>query len=294
MSNIAPHKVMVCVSPGDDCEAALEFAVAQALSRHCDIHLLMALQPIWVGPTDVAGLRAEDGTMRRHGTDFLVECEERVHKLSDGSVSVTTEIIHDAVVPGLVAETKNADLVVMQHHRMHQRHLPSLSVTNGVAARGHAPVVAIPDDWRESDEHPQVIAVGVEDAISSEKVVWAAFEEAQRVGAVVHLVRAWFFSAAFDGDVFAGEAGRVQNAAVTQEVQRAFASVMTEFPDVEHKVVVIHGRAPDALVARSELVRLLVVGRHDPTLPWGSHLGPVTRTVLNHSACPVLVIDPRP
>ena len=39
---------------------------------------------------------------------------------------------------------------------------------------------------------------------------------------------------------------------------------------------------------------MLVVGRHDPVVPLGSHLGPVTRTVLNHAACPVLVIDPRP
>ena len=295
MLNIEPHKVMVCVSPGEDCEAVLEFAVARARSRECDLHLVMVLRPILVGLTEVVDVRLDDGTLRNYGTDFLIECEENIHKLSDGAVSVSTEITHGVVVPALVAESKNAGLVVMQHHRMHrQHHLPTLSVTNGVAARAHAPVVAVPDDWRETGEHPAVIAVGVEDAVSSHEVVRAAFEEAQRIGAEVHLVRAWFFSAAFDGDVFAGEAGRVQNAAVKEEVQRAFAPIAGEFPDVEYRVVSIHGRAPDALVAKSELVRLLVVGRHDPVQPLGSHLGPVTRTVLNHSACPVLVVDPRP
>lgn len=295
MVNIEPHKVMVCVSPGEDCEAALEFAVAQARSRGCDLHLVMVLRPILVGLTEVADVRLDDGTLRNYGTDFLMECEQKVHKLSDGTVSVSTEITHGAVVPALIEESKQAGLVVMQHHRMHRRHhLPTLSVTNGVAARAHAPVVAVPDDWRETDEHPALIAVGVEDAASSRKLVRAAFEEAQRIGAEVHLVRAWFFSAAFGGDVFAGEAGRVQNAAVKEEVQRDFASIASEFPDVDYQVVAIHGRAPDALVAKSELVRLLVVGRHDPVLPLGSHLGPVTRTVLNHSACPVLVIEPRP
>ena len=295
MLNIEPHKVMVCVSPGEECDAALEYAFAQARSRECAIHLAMALRPIWVGPTDVADLRVVDGTWRKYGTDFLIECERKVHKLSDGTVSVSTEIIHDAVVPALVAESKNAGLVVMQHHRMHHKHhLPTLSVTNGVATRAHAPVVAVPDDWHEANQHPEVIAVGVEDAVSSHKVVRAAFEEAQRIGAEVHLVRAWFFSRAFDIEVFAGEYGRVQDAAVKDEVLRAFTPIASEFPDVQYRAVAIHGQTADALVAKSELARLLVVGRHDPVPPLGSHLGPVTRTVLNHSACPVLVIDPRP
>ena len=183
MLNIEPHKVMVCVSPGEDCEAGLEFAVAQARSRGCGIHLAMVLRPILVGLTDVADVRLADGTLRNYGTDFLIECEQKVHKLSDGAVSVSTEIIHGAVVPALIEESKNAGLVVMQHHRMHrQHHLPTLSVTNGVAARAHAPVVAVPMTGAKG-RSPGSIAVGVEDAVSSHQVVRAAFEEAQRIGA---------------------------------------------------------------------------------------------------------------
>lgn len=295
MLDIEPHKVMVCVSPGEDCEAALDFSVAEAQRRGCGIHLVTALRPIWVGPSEVADLRVVDGTFRKHGTEFLIACERRVRELSHGAVGVSTEIIHQAVVPGLIDESRNAALVVLQHHRMSRpHHLSTLSVTNGVAARAHAPVVAVPDAWREADEHPDVVAVGVEDAISSHQVVRAAFEVARRTGAVVHLVRAWFFSATFDTDAFSGAAGRAQNAAVREEVQRAFAPIASDFPDVDFQVVVGHGRPPDILVAKSELVRLLVVGRHDPVLPLGSHLGPVTRTVLNHAACPVLVVDPQP
>lgn len=295
MLNIEPHKVMLCVSPGEECDASLEFAVVQARSRGCAIHMVMALRPIWVGPTDVADLRVVDGTFHKYGTDFLIDCEEKVKKLSDGAVAVSTEIVHEAVVPALVAESRNAGLVVLQHHRMSRKHqLPLLSVTNGVAARAHAPVIAIPDTWHEADDHPAVIAVGVEDVVSSLTVARAAFEEAQRTGAEVHLVRAWFYSAAFDGEVFAGQEGHLQSVAVKDEVAHAFAPLAKEFPDVEFRVVAIHDRAPDALVAKSEQVRMLVVGRHDPVVPLGSHLGPVTRTVLNHSACPVLVIDPRP
>ena len=295
MLNIEPHKIVVCVSPGEDYQASVDFAIAQARSRGCDIHLAMALRPIVAGPTDYVDWRVEDGALRKYGADFLIECEHKIRKLAGGDIAVSTEIIHDAVVPALVAESKNAGLMVLQHHRMHHKHhLPTRSVTNGVAARAYAPVVAIPDDWRESDEHPAVIAVGVEDGISSRKVAQAGFEEAQRIGAEVHLVRAWLFSEAFDSEVFVGEAARMHNAAVKEEVERGFAHLASDFPDVEYRVVVMHGQAPDVLVAKSEEAKMLVVGRHDPVVPFGSHLGPVTRTVLNHAACPVLVIDPRP
>jgi nucleotide-binding universal stress UspA family protein len=68
---------------------------------------------------------------------------------------------------------------------------------------------------------------------------------------------------------------------------------MAHYQDVPCKIVITHGRPADVLVARSERVRLLVVGRHQPALPFGSHLGPVTRAVLGYATCPVMVVDPR-
>jgi hypothetical protein len=37
---------------------------------------------------------------------------------------------------------------------------------------------------------------------------------------------------------------------------------------------------------------LLVLGRRDPMMPFGSHLGPVVRHVLRGSECPVMVVEP--
>lgn len=295
MLDIEPRKVMVGVDSETDCDAAVAFAVVEARRRGCGVHLVFALPPLWSSLPGVMDLSLMDGELRKAGTDLLMSIEHRVSELAGDSVPVSTEIIHGPVVPALVDESQNAGLVVLQHHRMHRsQHLPVMSVTNGVAARAHAPVVAVPDDWRETDDRPAVVAVGVEDSVSSRRVVEAAFEEAQRLGAEVHLVRAWFFSAAFDADVFGGQAGNVQSAAVKEEVEQAFEPITRRFPDVEYRVVAVHGRPADVLVAMSELVRRVVVGRHDPVVPLGSHLGPITRTVLNHSACPVLVVDPGP
>jgi nucleotide-binding universal stress UspA family protein len=293
MLDIEPRKILVCVSPGEDCDASLDFAVAEARRRGCGIHLALVVRPL-VGPRDVVDLRLIDGEWRKYGTDFLIACEKRVNRLANGQVPVSTEITHGAVVPALVQVSQNAGLVVMQHHRMDHAHsVPTLSATNGVAARAHAPVVAVPDGWREKGLAIDVVAVGVEDAESSASVVRWAFEEAQRLSGGVRLVRAWFFSAAFDADVFAGQAGLVQTARIREEMQRDFADLIGAFPDVPRELVAVHGQPADVLVAQSHFVARLVVGRHQPRLPFGSHLGPVTRAVLGRAACPVVVVDPR-
>ncbi len=294
MLKLETGKILVCVSPGEDCEASLDYAVSEARRLGSGIHLALAVRPLGVTPAGVTDLRLVDGEWRKYGTDFLVSCEERVTRLAGGSMPISTEITHGAVVPALVEVSENALMVVLQHHRMDRPHvIPTLSITNGVAARADAPVVAVPDAWRESNQVSTTVTVGVEDAVSSWRVAEWAFEEAQRLGGRIRLVRAWFFSTAFDADVFAGQAGLVQSALVREEMQREFAGLFERFPEVEHEIVAVHGQPADVLVGESHRARRLVVGRHEPIVPLGSHLGPVTHAVLNHAACPVVVVDPR-
>jgi nucleotide-binding universal stress UspA family protein len=137
MLGIEPRKVLMCVSPGEDFEAALDLTVAEATRRGCGIHVALAVRPVLLGPTGVADLSLVEGEWRRYGTDFLVDCERRVSKEIGVDTPVSSEIIHGSVVPALVEVSQNAAIVVMQHHRMDRaRHVPTLSVTNGVAARG--------------------------------------------------------------------------------------------------------------------------------------------------------------
>ena len=63
---------------------------------------------------------------------------------------------------------------------------------------------------------------------------------------------------------------------------------------LEVDVQVRPGRPADVLLETSAGAQLLVVGRHDPLLPIGSHIGPVTRAVLREATCPVLLADPTP
>ena len=101
-------QILMCVSPGEDFEAALDYVVEEAARRGCGVHLALAVRPIWVGPPDVADLRLVDGEWRKYGTDFLVDCERRVSKAVGPDTPVSTEITHGSVVPTLVEVSQNA------------------------------------------------------------------------------------------------------------------------------------------------------------------------------------------
>ena len=142
-------RILVGVAPRRGHDAALEYAAAEGARRGIDLHLVLVVHPHGPGPDGpVDG--AVNGDERRDTDIQLLQCEERVAAWTDGLVAVTTEVAHGGVVPSLVAASRDAELVVLQHHLTSwPRHLPTRSITNGVATRVGAPVVAVPDGWRE-------------------------------------------------------------------------------------------------------------------------------------------------
>jgi nucleotide-binding universal stress UspA family protein len=67
------------------------------------------------------------------------------------------------------------------------------------------------------------------------------------------------------------------------------APLRQEFPDVEVSLAVLSAPPAEALLEAAQGSDLVVLGRRHHLLPLGSHLGPVTRTLLDRSPCPVLV-----
>lgn len=56
-------------------------------------------------------------------------------------------------------------------------------------------------------------------------------------------------------------------------------------------VQVLHGWPAENLLEAARTSDLLVLGRHDPRVPFGSHLGPVVRAVIREAPCPVMLVD---
>ena len=285
--------IVVGIDPARGHDAALEYAVGRARRAGGRIHLVVVLHPGHPGPDQVLELKLVGDELRRVDEEILAQCKRQVVAWDD-TLTVTTEVAHGPVVSSLVAATKDADLLVLGHHRMTRpHHLPTLSTTHGVAARTTCPVFAVPDHWHELRDHAGPVVAAVEDE-GGYAVAAEAFDEARHCGGAVRVVRAWCYpDLDADEESLRHGTGGEEGAALATATGQDLADLVAAFRDVPCRIDIVHGQAAYSLVEASRHARLLVIGRHRPTLPWGSHLGPVTRTVLGHAECPVMVIDTR-
>jgi nucleotide-binding universal stress UspA family protein len=235
---------------------ALEYAAAEALRQGRGVHLVHAVDLLHA--PDVRELE-------RQGAAVLESAVESVSALVADLVPVTSTLVQAPAVEAVVCAAESAPLVVVGRCPESRRTHPYVrSVTGGVAARVHAPVVSVPQGWEGTTGAPHVV-VGVDDAADSAEVLLEAFAAARARQARLTVVSTWWRP----------------------------ASVLVAYDDVPVEVHVRNARPGEALIEASYDAALLVIGRHDPLLPRGSQLGPVARSVLREAACPVLLAAPR-
>jgi nucleotide-binding universal stress UspA family protein len=268
MWDIKPRRVLLAVE-NMECEAAVRYAAREAETRRCGIHVVHVV-PVVVGGTGyLDSLVMINGELHVQGRKVLADVAGRLeHLLADSDVPVTTELCHGTVVPALIRESAHASLLVLQHGGMGpEGHTPALSVTTGVAARSHAPVVAVPSKWEPAPAGSErVVTVGVVEDRDNEHVLVQAAAEAMRRGALLRVVHA--------GDL-------------------ELHDLVQAPPDAPFTFVRSTESPSDALLAQADDTLLFVVGRRHPRHPLARHLGPVARTLLRRSPVPVMVVDPR-
>jgi nucleotide-binding universal stress UspA family protein len=282
-------RIVVGVGP-EEVESALAFAASEALRAGCGLHLVHAvdLTPMAADP---ALLPAAD--MDAWGAARLAEAVKIADELVDGTLPVTQELVRGAPAGALVEVGRSARMVVLEH-----RHLSRLSrivnrtVAGGVAAHLRVPVVAVPSGWRPDGE-PRVVVAGVDVPERADEVLRAALAEAHGRGARLRLVHSWSLPKAYEG-TFTADQVRGWSDSARAEVCAALDRVGDLTATTDADVRVEQGRASEVLVEASAGADLLVIGRHDPLVPIGSHIGPVARAVLRGASCPVLLTTPRP
>jgi len=282
--------IVVGVGP-EEVESALAFAAEEAIRARCGLHLVHAVHVSPPGPEN-ALLTAVD--VEKWGREVLDLAVKRAEDLVDGAVPVTHELHRGAPVHVLVEAGRTARMVVLEH-----RHLSRLSrivnrtVAGGVAARLPVPVVAVPSGWTPTDG-PKVVVAGVDVPERSDEVLRTAVAEAHARGASLKVVHAWSWPA-YDPDATSyGDEHKRWADRSRAEVRAALDRLGDESVAMEADVEVHPGRVIEAILGASEGADLMVIGRHDPLVPVGSHIGPVARAVLREAACPVLLANPRP
>ncbi|MBD3926583.1 universal stress protein [Nocardioides cavernae] len=282
-------RIVVGVGP-EEVESALAFAAAEAVRAGCGLHLVHAVDLTPMAADHVL-LPAVD--MDAWGAGRIAEAVKLADELVDGAVPVTHDLVRGTPVGALVEVGRTARMVVLEH-----RHLSRLSrivnrtVAGGVAAHLRVPVVAVPSGWRPDGE-PRVVVAGVDVPERSDEVLRAALAEAHARGARLRLVHSWSLPTAYEG-MFPPEDVRGWSDTARAEVCAALDRVGDLTAAMDADVRVEQGRASEVLVEASAGAELLVIGRHDPLVPIGSHVGPVARAVLREATCPVLLATPRP
>jgi nucleotide-binding universal stress UspA family protein len=147
-----------------------------------------------------------------------------------------------------------------------------------------------------------VIVVGVDGSeVSQEALRWAA-EEARLRSARLVAVHAWSFVSPQpigDPGMLAVPAGDIpgqldaERDAARLALDEAVADVLGAKPEVEVEPKLVEGDAGEVLVAESADAELVVVGSHGRSGFKAALLGSVSRFVVDHSTCPVVVAKKR-
>jgi nucleotide-binding universal stress UspA family protein len=274
MFDVQPRKVLVGIE-SDDCEAALQYAVAEARRRGCGIHLVHVARPALFSSCALDDVALVDDELRRTDRMVLSAAEPRVRELleeqgpEDDRLSVSTELSHGPVVAMMSSLSRHASRLVLEHRRTgHAGDTVPLSVTADLVVVAHCPVVVVHPGWRPGTDAQGTVVVGVEDLDRAGSLVAAADREAVRRGARLRIVT-------------------VARPGATLEVE-------PEPPATESdcELVVETGDPSDVLLAQSEKAELLVVGRHRRRHVVGAPLGSTLRHLLGHCETPLLLVDP--
>jgi nucleotide-binding universal stress UspA family protein len=232
----------------------------------------------------------------RLGRETLRAAEERARDLVGDDVPLTTELAVGAVVASIVTAAEHARTIVLEHREPSGlRRVVTRSCASGVAARADIPVISVPVDWSDPTpaDEASVVTVGVDIPERCRAVLAAGAHAALARGATLRILHTWWFPSVYDDAILPHDQNATWKRRVHEEIKAALHDLGDHVADLPLRIDTRHGHAAEALIAASHDSILLVVGRHDPHVPFGSHLGPVARAVVRDATCPVLLANPR-
>lgn len=274
--------IVLGVTGGDGFESALQFAVDEALRRHCGITVVHALPESLAPPPDSAIAFGGQSAQSHHFVDrsFAADAYElvtavarRARAMGKPMVAVDTYIPSGRPVHVVVEAAAEAQLIVLQHHNLSALESifrPSTSVR--VASRSLCPVVIVTSPWNPRIRYNRV-TVGIEDIADSATLLGVAFETARSRGARIDVLRA--------GGYLAGKQGLLD---------QTLAPWRQKYPDVTVELHLMDAGLAEALLEHSRTSDLLLVGRYQAALPLPLPLGSLPRALVNGSSCPVLIV----
>lgn len=289
MTDHDERPVLLAVSDDRHFDASLQFAAREATTCGADLELMHAYHVLATDPgAPLLSFASADSV----ASETLRLAVEHASKTLGGQVQLSSTLVRGPIVRSIVQASGGCRLVVLQRRDLSRlSRVAARSTSSAVAAHAHTPVAVVPEGWTGTGAEA-VVSVGVDVPGRSAAILRQALLEARARRASLRVLHTWWSPGYFDDidmDRFGSATWAVE---VADEIRAIVDETREEFEDVEVAIETHHGRPMDTLVAASRTSELLVVGRHDPLVPTGSHLGPVARAVLHSAECPLLVVAP--
>jgi nucleotide-binding universal stress UspA family protein len=134
------------------------------------------------------------------------------------------------------------------------------------------------------------VVVGIDGSSASPAVLAAAFEEADRRGSPLRVVRALYIHSKAEGVPDPEAAQVVAEAEARSALKPLLASVSRHYSDVEVLTSFDVAYPAEALVSASTTACLLVIGARGGGGFAGMDIGSIAHATVHQSQCPVLVV----
>jgi nucleotide-binding universal stress UspA family protein len=286
---IVNTEIVVGVDGSAPSHVALRWAAEEARRRSARLLVIHAHEWPWpgapLGPVNTTAPDSIEQQARQLVADAIAEA-----KGIAPTVPVEGRAVSGVAAAALLEAARGAALLVVgDRGRGGFARLLLGSVSTQVANHAEGPVAVVRGD---ADRSSYPIIVGVDGSPGSEAALGVAFEEAVSRGCGLVAIHAWAAPNppwGVDVPPVAYDREAIMTAD-RQSLADAVAPWTRKYPTVPVEERLARGDAREVLTAVSQNAQLVVVGSRSQTALAGRHAGSVSRYLLHHAACPVLLV----
>jgi nucleotide-binding universal stress UspA family protein len=291
MTNSQDQPIVVGIDGSPASEAALDWAMDEAISDDRPLHLVSAYSFSMADTAPIAAPLWED--LERGARRIVDDAAARVGAKAP-MAAVTTSVSRATASDALLKAAANAALVVVgsRGHRPLRDALLG-STARQVAMHAPCPTVLVRDLGDRVPASPRRIVVGTDGSPTSQDALDYAFAQADARGCELMVVRAWWL------DLSGGRQIELAST-TTEELEDSYrtslagevAGLAERYPDVVVHQVVVRDEPAAALARLSAGADLLIVGSRGRGGFRSLLLGSVSHRALQLAECPVVVVRP--
>lgn len=278
--------IVVGYDGSTDAQAALDFAVNEAIGLNADLKVVYAVDDTVLN--SAWGIVFDVDEVRSMGHDIVSDARTRAIEAGLPAERLETSVVVGQPAAVLSTESEKATLMVCGRRSSSGSEGMFVGSTSVAAASAlGAPMVVVSGENVKPEKPFGVIAVGVDSAGDGGSAIGWAIARAKRLGASVRII-----SGVRRGGLFARQPTEAQKEKALAEararVEAAARPHLEAAPEVPVTFEVSYGDAVPGLLAISREVDMLMLGTRVAFPSFG--VGGIVRALMAHAHCPLGIL----